>query len=329
MIDSSSRPSVGIVILNWNGVEDTRRCLTSLKEITYPNINVIVVDNNSSNDELEMVKQSHSGFVDKFIQNNSNIGYAAGNNVGIEYSINNYNDDYVLILNNDVTVSPNFLSTMIRSAENCSADIIGPKIRQLEDPSKLQIAGGFLNKYLGKHIPRGYGEIDKGQYDKPKFVDYISGACMLIHRDVVKTVGLIPTFYFLQWEEMDYCSAARNEGFNVLYEPESIIYHKLNASFERKNKTYEMIIRGYRNRIWFHKRHASRLEKAVLIFTITFFMVPLHTGYYLLVERDVKHLQCFIRGLLLGITNPVGKGDDPDPEFQEAARRAREQSTTI
>ena len=232
-------PNVAIIILNWNGWEDTIECLESLFQITYPNYKVIVIDNNSTDESIKKIIEyadgdlelqssffdydpsnkpfeiteytkkesellkSHEDYVNLssnnliLIKNDKNYGFAEGSNIGIRFALNNLNPDYILLLNNDIVVEKDFLNKLIECAENDeNIGIIGPKVYYYDFINKIQVAGAKINLWIGKSYLVGDGEIDKGQYDERKDVDYISGSCFLVKKEVIMKLGLFNAHYY-------------------------------------------------------------------------------------------------------------------------------------
>ena len=188
-----SASSVAVILLNWNGYQDTYECLKSLETLSYPNFHVFLVDNDSSDDSFtKLKKDQESG---KFnvgltcIQSGGNLGCAGGNNVGIKRAYEQ-GFDYYWMLNNDTYVDPDALSTLVEVIENDKkVGIVGSKI-YYADTKLLWFAGGSVNPYIGTSKMIGIEEEDKGQYDEMKEVDFIVGCSMLFSREVIESLGI-------------------------------------------------------------------------------------------------------------------------------------------
>ena len=245
---------VFILLLNWNGKNDTIECVESLKKVTYDNFEIVLVDNGSKDGSQKYLKKHYPNI--KLIETYKNIWFAGGNNVGINYILK-HNPDYILLLNNDTIVRPNFLENLLTVAESDkNTGIVGPKIFYNDSPNKIWFAGGKINWKKNnvpsvKHI--GQDEIDTDQYNNARSVDFVSGCALLIKNDVIKKIGLLDPDYFLYYEDTDWCVRAKNAGFNILYVPQSVIYHKIMQTI---NKSY--LKHGYfvsRNRMKLVKKH--------------------------------------------------------------------------
>jgi len=246
-------PRVAIIVLNWNNYADTRECLVSLEKITYPNSEIIVVDNGSTDGSGERLKVEFPYHI--FIRNEINLGFAGGNNVGIRYALEKM-FDFILFLNNDTVVDKGFLEPAIRlAAKDDSIGIVGAKIYYYSDPKKIWAAGGGSLRILWISGPvfrlYGYNQADKGQFDAVREIDWCVGAFMLIKREVFEKIGLLPECYFLCMEEGEFAVKARKAGFKIFYTPESVIWHKIGVS---SNTDIKHIYNGFRNRLLFTER---------------------------------------------------------------------------
>ncbi|MDO8487440.1 MAG: glycosyltransferase family 2 protein [Candidatus Curtissbacteria bacterium] len=226
---------IAIVVLNYKGLGETLECLESLRRCAKGNYNVeiIVVENGSDDGSVEAlskIKDTH------FVANNKNLGFSGGMNSGIRYALKR-NADYIIILNNDTIVDKNLVVTLAKSAQ--SADIVAPKIYfapgfefhkdryKKQDLGKvIWYAGGSIDwkNILGIHT--GVDEIDKGQFAKYKEIDFATGACMLIKKEVFEKIGLLDEKYFLYLEDMDFCVRVKKAGFKIKFCPGAILWHK-------------------------------------------------------------------------------------------------------
>jgi len=227
-------PKVFIIILHWQGAEDTLECLTSLKNNDYRNYQVVIIDNGS--DEKPQAPSPEI----KVIYNKKNLGFAGGNNVGIKYALEK-GANYVLLLNDDTIVDKSFLSKLVEAGESKEDfGIIGPKIYFYEERNRIWSAGGKLNWLYNKGTLRGWNEIDHSQYDSPKIQEtpHLTGCCILIKREVIEKIGLMPEDYFLYYEDADWSLKARRAGFRCVFVPESNIWHKISRSALAESSSY-------------------------------------------------------------------------------------------
>ena len=224
-------PKVAIVIVNWNGQKDTIECLESLYRIDYPDYEIIIVDNHSDDDSVKRIKEFYEGGKFTIIENEENYGFAEGNNIGIQYALKNLNPKYILLLNNDTVVNVDFLKELINAGEkDAQIGILGPKIYYYDKPDVIWSAGCKISWKFARGIQIGTGEVDKGQYDDLKEVEYVSGSAFLIKTDVIDVIGLMDRKYFLYFEESDWTLRANHAGYKSLYVPTAKIWHKVSRS---------------------------------------------------------------------------------------------------
>lgn len=213
-------PKVSIIVLNWNGKEFLKNCLDSLTNLTYSQIEIIVVDNCSADGSQKFVKKNYKNVI--LIENKENYGFAKGNNVGFEASTG----DYILILNNDTIVAPDFINPLIKDFEsNPKVACLQPQIRLSKDKQLLDGVGGFLT-FTGFLYHFGYLK-DRmlPKYNKKMKIFSAKGACILLRRKALEKVGLFDEDFFIFFEETDLCYRLWLAGYSVMYEPESVIYH--------------------------------------------------------------------------------------------------------
>ena len=249
-------PKVGVVVLNWNRWNYTLECLESLNQSKYSNLSVIVIDNGSTDDSVNKIEAwiKRQPFYDRFllIKNQENLGFAAGCNIGIRHAISS-GCQYIFLLNNDAIVHPNCLSALITNVEKHDrVGIAGPKVYYADNPQVIWFAGGKSSLLRSGGVPFGQGEQDSGQYDTIKQVTFITGAAMLIKREVFYEVGLLDERFFFGKEDYDFCRRALNKGFHLLYVPDAIVWHKVGGT--RSNGPIGVYL-GYKTNIIFMKKH--------------------------------------------------------------------------
>jgi GT2 family glycosyltransferase len=221
-------PSVTIVILNWNGWQDTLACAASCRLLSWPNLRIIIVDNGSTDSSEERLRE-HITDLD-IIQTGENLGFAGGCNVGIRHAME-LGADFVWLLNNDAVVEPASLTALTVALQNdTEAACAGSKIYYLDDPQRIWFAGGIWENGWLRLRQRGAGRIDHGEFDAPKRVAALSGCSMLLRSQAIERLGLLNEDYFLYWEDVDWCARAGKAGFTVLFTPSSRVWHKVSAA---------------------------------------------------------------------------------------------------
>jgi len=243
---------LSVILLNYNGARDTTDCIESLQGSSFKDFDVVVVDNASSHDSVELLKARWPDIT--FIVNSRNMGFAGGNNFGIRHALKR-GSEFVLLLNNDTTIDPDALGTLVRTMEeNTQAGIVGGKVYYFDRPNVIWFAGGHFNAHSGFGDHYGKFEEDHGQYDRVRECDFITGCCMLIRREVCEKIGLLDDSYFLYYEDVDFCSRARRAGFSVLYQPSAVIYHKISRATSWDSPVY--IYFNLRNKLLYLHRNS-------------------------------------------------------------------------
>ncbi len=223
-----SQPLVYIIVLTWNGKNDTFECLQSLDEVTYPNFKVLVVDNASTDGTVNAIRTSFPGI--EVVVNQTNLRFAGGNNVGIRRALE-HGAEYVMLLNNDTIVERDFLTPLVNAAEHDTrVGMVGPKIYFYVNRQQLWYAGGTIEWWKGWISHVGVREKDMGQYDTTCETDFITGCCVLVKREVIQKIGMLDEAYFLYGEDADWCIRTSQAGYKLLFVPSAKIWHKLSVS---------------------------------------------------------------------------------------------------
>lgn len=261
-------PSVSIVLLNWNSSEHTIECIESLLQIEYENFEITIVDNNSDAHHIDQLEAYFSGDIDvdsefvdydksnkpieyaiydiddyppdsgedsfvSLVLNDSNDGFPGGCNIGIRGALQG-GSDYVLLLNNDTVVDSDFLIELVDVTERReSVGIAGSKIYSYDNPNQIQSVGGNIRWWSFNIFTPGMNEPDDGSYSEIKNREYVFGTSQLINTDVFRKVGLLDERFFFNIEEYDLCDRALSEGYEIVFVPDSIIWHKGGASAEK------------------------------------------------------------------------------------------------
>lgn len=225
-------PDVTIIVLNWNARDFLPACLSALFALNYPNFSVWLVDNNSDDDSLELVSRQFPQVT--LIRNEANLGFAAGNNVALR----RLTTEFTVLLNPDVVVDPDWLRRLILPiAADAQIGVAGCKLYYPGD-SRLQHAGGFIDEEQG--FPGHYGlrEVDIGQYDNLRDVDYVIGAAMAIRRQTLEQIGLLDEGFFLFYEDTDFCFRVKQAGYRVVYVPQATAVHIESVKTQKESDSY-------------------------------------------------------------------------------------------
>ena len=223
-------PFVSVVILNYNGLEYLKEilkeCLDSVLKSNYPNLEVIFVDNGSTDGSTSFVRTNYSKM--KIVSNKHNLGFSEGFNTGIRAS----KGKYIALLSNDMTVDPNWLNPIVMIMEkDQKIGLAGFKRIVLGTKDLIDGIGG--NLYLCGRVKLVGRETDRGQLDTVREdLDYIGGA-MVLRRETLNKVGLFDADFFIFSEDVDLCYRIRKRGYKVVYVPHSVIYHKGQATLKQ------------------------------------------------------------------------------------------------
>lgn len=233
-----SEPLVWIIIVNWNGRDVTLDCLASLRAVTYGNRKVLVVDNGSTDDSVPAIQRQNPEVV--VLPLPENRRFAGGNNAGLKYALSRGGECF-LLLNNDTTVHPGFLEPLVEClSSDPSTGIVAPKIFYYGDPSRLWYAGGRISFWTGTMRHRGIRELDDGRYNARTATDYATGCCLLVRKDFVERAGLLDESYHMYTEDADWSMRGRRQGYSIVFEPRSMVWHKLSVSAGGHLSWYKM-----------------------------------------------------------------------------------------
>lgn len=233
-------PLVSIIIINWNGGKVLEDCLNYLSKIKYPNTELIIVDNGSTDGSLNFLKNQSI----KLIKNHKNLGFAPANNQALKFC----HGKYILLLNNDTKVHPIFLNLLVSKMESDpKIGVIQPKIFLMDKPGYLDNAGSFFTR-IGFLEHWGFGRKDGSEFNVETEIFSAKGACMLIRKEVVNKVGLFDEDFFSYFEESDFCWRVWLAGWRIIYFPKTFIYHKLGFTIRRLN-VGNLNFHYYKNRI--------------------------------------------------------------------------------
>ena len=232
-----------------------------------------------------------------------NRGVAGGENIGIEYILRERKTDYILILNNDIVVDPEFLIELVKVAESDpEIGVVGPKNYYYDYNGRkdvINFAGGKINFWKGKDYSIGINEIDTGQFDEMMEVDYIVSSALLAKKELFEKIGYLNQEYFAYWEETEWCVRAHKAGYKVLYVPKAKIWHKVSATFRKTSGFIEYQMA--RNMFWFMKQHATRSQYLSFLLYFFGFQFWFTSGIRILCGKNINAFISFFRGVVDGL----------------------------
>jgi GT2 family glycosyltransferase len=260
---------VSVIVLNWNGRDDTIACVESLKAVEYPNFVTLVVDNGSTDGSVTAIRRRFPEV--EVIETGCNLGFAEGNNVGIRLALER-GSEYIFLLNNDTVVSPSLLRELVAAAVRCAeGGIFTARIHYHAEPKGIWSAGV---RWRQDRMQFQHVQDDSENSIDPRGVavtDYACGCALFAAAVVFRKVGLLDPKFFLTYEETDWCFRARRAGIPSYYVPSAVLWHKVSASFggaESPLIEYFMT----RNRLLWGERHLG-FKDLVQLYKVTWWEV--------------------------------------------------------
>jgi len=259
----SAAPSVAVIVLNYNNYEDTVECVRSVEAVRYANCSIVIVDNASPDGSGPMLRQAFPGHT--VILSDRNGGYAAGNNIGTRYALE-HNADYVMILNNDATVTPDILDHLVGYAErHPEVGLLNARV-YFPGTTELFSAAGRFNKLLCTGQNKGAISIEKNETEELKETDYACGVLMLVRSQVFRDVGLMEEKYFMYHEDLEFSQRVL-KAYKMVYIPGAIAYHKSGGGKGWRNYTELYLYYHTRNRFWVFEHASCPYKLYVALFT--------------------------------------------------------------
>ncbi len=291
------QPLISIVSVQYGHSDITLEMIKSLKQISYPSIEIIIVDNASPDGNPDIVKEKYPDII--YIKSNKNLGFAGGNNLGFEVA----KGKYILMLNNDTEVDAGFLEPLVEKMENDpKIGIVSPKIKFFYTPEIIQYVGYEpINPITQRGGARGFGEKDTGQYEEDCEAAYGHGAAMMIPMSVIKEVGLMADVFFLYYEELDWAHRIRNAGYKIFYVHNSLILHKESVSTGGRISA----LRAYymtRNRILYLRRNFSGFTFFLALLYQMFVAIP-KNSITSAIKGGPKFIRAYNKGVFWHIYN--------------------------
>jgi GT2 family glycosyltransferase len=298
--EAARLPKVGVVILNYNGKSLAEQCIRSVLNSDYPNKEIVLVDNASTDGSLDYLRSIFP--VVHGLANSENLGIAGGRNRGFIEAIRR-GADYVLSLDNDTRIDPKMIQALVTAAESGShIGIVGPKTYIDDDSGRMQCAGGKITYTQNVCSERGREKIDRGQYGRAEDVDYFPGFGFMARREVFEKLNYLDeNFYGYGHEDTDFCVRAARLGYRVVYVPHAVMWHRGSATighYSSRKKYLEAV-----NSVYFVRKYAGRKQRIKYTFFAVFGLL------YALIVQSVRgnHMAVLAkaRGLWDGLRKPT------------------------
>ena len=300
---------LAIILINWNSFELTKDTLESLQQTTYTNYDCIVVDNGSLDGSGDLIESTFPNCI--VLKSATNKGFTGGNNIGMDFALQ-HGYEFIMMLNNDVAVEPNFLEPLIaRLDQDATVGAVQPLIYFHHDRNVIWNAGSSFNPLLGICSTPDYNKKDPGhQYkNKSKKIDWITGCAFMMRASVLKNVGLLKEAFFIYYEDVDLSFRIKNAGYQLAYVPSSVIYHIAGMSQKTNKKGKEGFVSpkvhylNARNRIWFLKVHTPWWAIPTTFFYQ--FMYYLAVSFYFLSRLRFNKFKAWLTCIKDGILSSV------------------------
>ncbi len=288
----SNSPVVSVIILNYNAGELLLNCINSLKKSTFQNLEILVVDNISSDGSQKKCKEKFPDI--KLIQNNENLGYCGGNNIGIKQA----KGEFIVILNPDTIVETNWVEELIFAYKKFGDGLYQPKILSLNEENIIQSTGNMIHVF-GFGFARDKGKKLSNNKEDIEKIGYASGTCLFTSRKVINKIGLLDEFLFLYHDDLDLGWRAAQIGINSYYVPKSKIFHVESYSLKWSAKKFYWL---ERNRKYCLQTHYSKTTYAKMksslmlvdLFVWAFYLSKGFLGAKIKAELDIRKNKQFI-----------------------------------
>ena len=292
-------PLVSIITVNYRQAKVTCDLLETIGKLAYPNLETIVVDNGALEDSTAIFKSQLAGV--QVIVSRENLGFAGGNNLGIRQA----KGDFIFLINNDTVVADGLIEALVARCQQPGVGAASPKIKYFDTPEVIQYAGFTqVNPLTGRNQAIGQGEKDQGQHDIAGPVPYAHGAAMMLRREVIEKVGLMPEVFFLYYEELDWCEQIRRAGYEIWYEPAAMILHKESISTGKASPLKTEFLT--KNRILFMRRNFKGWKLAA--FLMFFYTISFPTHFFrTALEGNYANLKALCRGAMAGSASAKSK----------------------
>lgn len=285
-------PRVLIVLVNYNGFDYTRECVESLFHLDYPEFDILIVDNGSTDGSGKRLAELFDGRV-IYLSLLKNLGVTGGNNRGIDYAADN-NYDFILFLNNDTMVESDFVSRLVSASIENNKSLVVPKIICFFDQKKL-------DHFIGHDIdwstaqPLNYSPYpeDRPEFNKRIEIGIASTCCLMVPVEILRKIGHMDENYFMYYDDSDFTIRAKRAGFKIIYEPESIIYHKCNMTTKNQQPSYFEFYLQLRNVFYFYGKLCDKPLTKSIFLTKTALFITMHLVHALLKRNRKKYRVCF------------------------------------
>jgi len=287
---------IAVIIPTWNLLDDLIDCIESIKRSTYPNLIIIVVDNNSTDGTSDYLKTNYPEIL--IIQNSTNLGFAVAVNQGITKAIE-LKSKSLFILNNDTIIFPNTISNLHKILKSdTSIGIISPKVMFFDSPDIIYSIGDKVYPIIPIPFRIGFKKRNKKKYTKLFYLDYVTGCAMLIPTSTINKVGYFTEKYFMYYEDAEYCFRARKMDLKIVCDGNTEILHKV-AYSSRKIKEQIISLRSKNRILFFHSYNHGHFGFLSIPLIVIIDIVKIIKFYF--IEHDKLKTQAYLNGIITGL----------------------------
>lgn len=301
-------PEVCVLITAWNQADKTMACLRTVFSQDYASCSVLLVDNGSEDDTVEQVSITYPDV--EIVRTGRNLGFAAGYNIGMRRALAR-GFDYIFLLNNDTLLAPDCLSQLVQETNaNPGVGLVTAKIYDAAEPKRIWTVGGRFHPWTLEVEQKGQGQIDRGQWDEARDIEFAPLCGVLLRRTMLEEIGLLDEQFFVYYEDMDFCLRAHEAGFRLRLAPRAHMWHVVAASSGGRDSPQERYWMAQSSGRYFRK-HATGWRLGVIIPYRLGSAVK--TSIRLLVRSRLRALVAYWWGL--GIGWVTGRATTPPPEW--------------
>jgi GT2 family glycosyltransferase len=301
-----------VIVLNYNGEKLLPACLYSLGQQTGVNIDVVVVDNGSTDGSVALVSEKYPWV--RFLALDKNYGFTGGNNAAIRDTLAR-GSEYAILLNNDTFAAPDFVSRMVAVIESDPRiAVVCPKIYFAHRPHMLWYAGGDFSLWTSITRHRGWKEIDRGQFDYQHEITQATGCAMLVRCSAIQDVGLFDERFWAYVEDLDWSIRFVKRGYRLVFAPDARVWHHDGVTAVKSLGSGSQAIRQFhstRNMVFLARKHVKWWQLPTYVTGFTMHHIIFYTSLRLW-RRDFRALLAIYRGLAQGLRTSLVSGDRSD-----------------
>lgn len=294
-------PKVGIIILTYNAADFITPCIKSIQKNTYPNKQILIVDNDSKDNTVKIIKKQFPEI--KIIQTGKDLGYAGGNNVGIKH-FQKQNCKYILLINPDTRADKTLVTQLIQTAEkNSTIGTIGPIITYTDYPKKIWFAGGYFNQTFCYTRHPHMNQIITQQEVTSSSTDFITGACLMIRTTILSQTGLLPDKYFLYFEDSFFCQTVKAHGYTNYLLAQPLVQHAVSATTGKIGQNTMTPLRAYyfaRNPLWYIRTEKKGRQKLTNFLGQFLIRLPYYS-LQILKDQNPQAAKAYLKGIKDGL----------------------------